>query len=872
MRFFLVSRENKGREKMSTLLLTTKLYIPLARPKLVSRPRLIERLTKGLTGKLTLISAPAGFGKTTLLSEWVLPREQGVSWVSLDEGDNDPTRFWVYFINAIQKLDNKLGQNALLLLQSPQVPPLEFILTGLLNELAAFPDHFTLVLDDYHVIDNPAIHEAITFLLDHLPSQMHLMMTTRVDPPLPLSRLRGRGQLTELRAADLRFTPDEATAFLNDIMGLSLAAADIAALEDRTEGWIAGLQLAALSMQGRDDLNHFIAAFTGSHTFIVDYLVEEVIQRQPEDVRLFLLQTSLLNRLCGSLCDAVTGRNDSQRVLEALQHSNLFIMPLDEERHWYRYHYLFAEVLRVRSQQTYLFSRTSSTEGIKGRVAELHSRASTWFESHNLLAEAIDHALAAEDFERAARLVEQNGRLVALRGQVHTVLGWLSALPPALVRARPSLCIYQAAMLTFTNHLEAAEACLQDAERCVQTQSGVPADPLWTILSQVATIRANIARASGDLARAVTLARQALDLLPETEVIEQAVAMAHVAYTYLVSGEVTPAVERLVRELVAPARASGNLVALLRSIILLARLQALQGQLHRAAATYQEVAQVTPGPDGLQTLIGSAAYYFGLSELLRQWNDLDAAERYLAQGMNLVMGRLMVDADIVTQGYITLARLKQARGDSAGAIATLTEFAQLAHRHNFFAPLARRGAAAQAQLALAQGNLAAAIRWAKSSGLGTGDELDYLREMEHLTLARVIIAQGGEQAKELSLPKALHLLDRLLLAAQAGGRIGSVIEILNLRALALQAQNDPGEALAALEQSLSLAEPEGCTRIYVDEGAPMAALLQAAQASGLAPGYVSKLLIAFNNPPLTLHNLPTESLNSSQIGAKTPWR
>ena len=380
---------------MNMPILATKLYIPLPRTNVVLRPRLIERLNEGLHRKLTLISASAGFGKTTLVSEWVAGCERPVAWLSLDEGDNDPTRFLTYLVAALQTIAPNIGEGVVGALQSPQPPPTESILTALLNEIAALPDKFVLVLDDYHVIDAKPIDDALTFLLEHLPPQMHLVITTREDPQLPLARLRARGHLTELRAADLRFTPAEAAAFLNQVMGLDLSAEDIAALETRTEGWIAGLQLAALSMQGREDVPGFIRAFAGDNRYIVDYLVEEVLQRQPDHVRSFLLQTAILDRLNGPLCDAVTGQEEGNARLEALERGNFFVVPLDDKRHWYRYHHLFADVLSA-----HLMAEQPD------QVATLHRRASEWYEQNGSAADAIRHALAAEDFARAADLVE----------------------------------------------------------------------------------------------------------------------------------------------------------------------------------------------------------------------------------------------------------------------------------------------------------------------------------------------------------------------------------------------------------------------------------------------------------------------------------
>src|SRR5438874_2467336 len=448
---------------MPTPILATKLYLPPLRPNVVSRPRLLERLNEGLHRKLTLIAAPAGFGKTTLVSEWVAFIERArtrTAWLSLDEGDNDPARFLAYLIAALQTIAATIGDGVLGVLQSPQPPPTEAILTALLNEITTLPDNFVLVLDDYHVIDAKPVDMALTYLVEHLPPQMHLVIATREDPQLPLARLRARSHLTELRAADLRFTASEAAAFLNQVMGLSLSAADIAALEDHTEGWIAGLQLAALSMQGHHDVAAFIRAFAGDHRYIVDYLVEEVLQRQPEPVRRFLLQTSILDRLSGPLCDAVTGQREGNARLEALERGNFFVVPLDDTRHWYRYHHLFAEVLSAQ-----LLAEQPN------QVATLHRRASAWYEQHGSTVDAIRHALAAFDFGRAADLVELAVPAMARSRQEATVLGWLKALPDELVRARPVLSVHYAGALLLHGVLEGVEARLRDAEQWLDTKT-----------------------------------------------------------------------------------------------------------------------------------------------------------------------------------------------------------------------------------------------------------------------------------------------------------------------------------------------------------------------------------------------------------------
>src|SRR6266550_2279472 len=446
---------------MPTPILATKLYLPRLRPNVVSRPRLLERLNEGLHRNLTLIAASAGFGKTTLVSEWVegieRPRAR-TAWLSLDEGDNDPARFLAYLVAALQTIAATIGEGVLGMLQSSQPPPPEAILTALLNEITTLPDHFVLVLDDYHVIDAKPVDIALTYLVEHLPPQMHLVIATREDPQLPLARFRARSHLTELRAADLRFTASEAAAFLNQVMGLSLSAADIAALKDHTEGWIAGLQLAALSMQGHQDVPGFIRAFAGDHRYIVDYLVEEVLQRQPEPVRSFLLQTAILDRLNGPLCDAVTGQEEGNARLEALERGNFFVVPLDDTRHWYRYHHLFGEVLSA-----HLLVEQPD------QVATLHRRASEWYEQNGSVADAIRHAMEAFDFKRAADLVELAVPAMLRSRQEATLLGWLKALPDELVHVRPVLSAGYAGALLVSGELEGVEARLRGAERWLDT-------------------------------------------------------------------------------------------------------------------------------------------------------------------------------------------------------------------------------------------------------------------------------------------------------------------------------------------------------------------------------------------------------------------
>jgi len=817
-----------------TSLLATKLHIPRPRPHLVLRPRLTEQLQQGMERTLTLVSAPAGFGKTTLLAQWLAESGTPAAWVSLGPEDNDPTSFLSYLIAALQTLDAQLGTTALALLRTPRPPAPEAVLAVLTNELAGREvGNFALVLDDYHVITAESIQHGMTFLLGRLPPQLHLILASRADPPLPLARLRAQGQLCEIRTADLRFEAAEVNTFLQAVMGLDLPSEAVATLQNRTEGWIAGLQLAALSLQGRANVSAFLAAFSGSHRYVLDYLSEEVLARQPAVVQAFLLHTCILERLSAPLCDAVREQEGSQAMLEALDRANLFVVALDDERRWYRYHHLFAEVLRSHLQQ-----REPTLP------PALHRRASAWYEQHEMPIEAVQHALAVPDAELATRLIEPIAFPIIFQGQIDTVRGWMNALPEALFRARPLLYVQQASYLMFTNQLEAAETRLQEAERGIQEET--PAEQVQLIRGYVLTMRSGIANLAGETMHGASLARQALDLLPETEVIPRMGALVTAIHAYLASGDVTPDSEREVAASDTLISAEGNLLAVERSRTLLGRLYVLQGRLRQAATAYEQVRKVLPEPETLQTSFGSFFYHFALGDLLREWNDLDAAERHLAQGLALINEPLTLEPFVALLGYTALARLQQARGNTREALASLDALDRLVQQRHFAPHWLNRGAAVRAQLELAQGDLAAAMRWVDASGLSVDDEnLSYPREGEYLTLARVRITQGRDDLEAPFLQDALHLLGRLLLEAKAKARINSVLEILVLRALAQQAKGDRAVAFATLERALLLAAPEGYMRLFVDEGTPMLALLRLAQARGIVPGYVTTLLRTF---------------------------
>src|SRR5450755_465414 len=803
-------------------ILATKLYLPRLRPNVVSRLRLIERLNEGLHRSLTLIAAPAGFGKTTLLSAWVAGCDRQVAWLSLDKGDSDPTLFLTYLVAALQTIAPTIGEGVLDMLQSPQPPPPEAILTALLNELTTLPDNFVLILDDYHVIDAQAVDIALTYLVEHLPPQMHLVIATREDPQLPLARYRARSHLTELRVTDLRFTASEASAFLSQVMGLSLSAEDIAALEDHTEGWIAGLQLAALSMQGHQDVAGFIRAFAGDHRYIVDYLVAEVLERQPEGVRNFLLQTSILDRLSGPLCDAVTGQEEGNARLEALERGNFFVVPLDDTRHWYRYHHLFAEVLSAQ-----LLAEQPA------QVATLHRRASAWYEQHGSTVDAIRHALAAFDFGRAADLVELAVPAMARSRQEATVLGWLKALPDELVRARPVLSVHYAGALLLHGEIEGVEARLRDAEQWLDTTTDrgelalassaemvvVDEAEFRGLPGMIAIYRAAIALALGNVADTVKYARRALDLVPEDDHHRRGSAAGFLGLAYWTRGDLEAA-HRSYAECMALVQRSGHISDAIGCSIALADIRISQGRLREAMSTYERGLQLATEQSAI-LLRGAADMHVGMSELHLERDDLDAATQLLLRSKEL--GELAGLPQNRYRWRVAMARIRKAEGDLAGALDLLHEAERL-YVSDFF-PYVRPIAALVTRVWVAQGRLGEAIDWARERGISVADDLSYLREFQHITLARVLLARSKSDRTEHSMLEAMELLECLLQAAEEGKRTGSIIEILLLQALARQIQGDISAALVPLERALSLAEPEGYVRIFVDEGPPMAVLL-----------------------------------------------
>jgi LuxR family maltose regulon positive regulatory protein len=827
-------------------LLETKLYLPRWRTGMVPRPRLVARLRERGEERLTLISAPPGFGKTTLLAEWLAGAKgdrRSAGWVSLDPGDNDPALFWSYAIAALQQARPGLGAGAMARLHSPQPPGIEEVLTALINDIDAGDGDVALVLDDFHEIEAEAIHRAVAYLLDHLPARLRLVIASRTDPPLPLGRLRARGQLVELRAADLRFTAREASAFLNRAMGLGLSPADVATLEARTEGWIAGLQLAALSMRGRDDMPSFLAAFSGDNRFVADYLVEEILERQPDDVRSFLLATSILERLSGPLCDAVTGRGGSVDLLERLERNNLFIVPLDDGRRWYRYHHLFADVLRARA-------RAHEPD----RFSTLHQRASAWFESGGYTPDAIRHALAAGVAEHAADLIEAEWPSMERTGHYATWLAWVRELPDAVIRARPVLVMGYAWALLNAGELESGEERLGEVERWLEGAASSGGEPggsaemmigvdqaLFRTLSiDLATARTYLAQARGDVAATIAHARQVLELVPEGDHLARGPGAALLGLAFWASGDLDTAFPTFAASMEGLQRAGDSLSAIGGSYLLGDMLVA-RGRLREAAATYEH-ALACASRERVPTFPGLLELHVGLAELHRERGDLNAADEHLRSAGELREG--LGYPGNPSRYYAVRARVLEARGEMEGALALLDEAEQ--HRIRSPLPDVRPVPAMRARILTALGRLDEVGAWVKRTGVTADDEPDYMREFDHLTLARVLLARHAAGKDASALGDAGGLLRRLLPVAEAGGRAGSVIEILTLAALIHQAEGDTPSALAALDQALTLAEPEGYLRVFVDEGEPLRRLLRHAAARGLSEAYVRRLLTAFD--------------------------
>jgi len=791
---------------------------------------------------LTLISAPAGFGKTTLVSSWLEHVKLPAAWLSLDEDDNDFARFLAYFVAALQTIQPETGARVLALLHSSPLPSSHTLLTLLINDLTAISEKLILVLDDYHTIQTETIDQALSFFIDHMPPRLHLVISSRVDPSLSLARLRAKGQLNELRSADLSFTRAETTQFLERVTNLNLTAAEVAALDRHMEGWIAGLQMAALSLQQREasTIAQFIEDFTGSHRYIMDYLVDEVLQGQPPEVQTFLLFTSILDRLCVALCEAIFRESEApginkdfapppvildarrvQELLAYLEHANLFINPLDDQRHWYRYHHLFADLLHHRLSQTY-----------PDHIATLHLKASQWYEQAGLTGPALRHALAAQSFDRAAMLVEQVAPAMLQRVELARLLSWLETLPEEEVQARPLLALYYGWDLFLSGQIQQAAARLETVEARLATDE---AKRTPEVQAQIAAMRAYLARETGDFAATIALSREALVSLPEQDMLLRAMVTLNLAVAHYFHGEFEPA-SQLLTENIATGQTAPRASITLYSISLNAQILRAQGSLQQALQLCQAGLEMV-AHRGWHNFPAVGILYVTLGDLFRERNELTAAAEYLEKGIQL--GEQGGIPNILITGHVWLSWLRQTQGDVTGSQESIRTALQLVQRDQVsrFWPLPPAGCY-QARLWIAQGNLAAASRWAQDSGLNPGHTSIYLYEVDALTLARLLIAQG-------SLEDAESLLLRLQRAAAAAGRGGSLIEILILQAITFTAQQRGEEALSALAQALGLAEPEGSVRIFLDEGTPMVVLLRRAVAQQVHTHYALHLLNEF---------------------------
>ena len=811
-------------------LLTTKLRLPRRPPGFVARRRLVDRLDDGLARELTLVCAPAGFGKTSLLADWSQRGERLVGWLSLDAGDNDPVRFWRHTVAALDRVRPGLADRISPMLGPPAPASFEALTTAVVNELAAEDGQALLVLDDYHLIDAQPVHASLQFLLEHQPPGLHVVLATRPDPQLPLARLRARGQLTELRAAELTFTLEEAAALLREAAGPALPDDEVAALRARTEGWAAGLHLAGLSLHGQADVTGFVESFSGSHRHVLDYLTEEVLEQQPESVREFLIETSVLDRLSGPLCDAVTGRADGQQMLEAVERANLFLAPLDEVRGWWRYHQLFADLLRARLHQ----HRPE-------QVAQLHRNAGAWHEHRGPVDDAVRHALAAGDAVWAAQLIERHADELLLRSEGATLQRWLAALPPGTIDSRPRLLITQ----TRFAGMDEVDGLLDAAERALAHTAGEPYEPsagrgisrLTNVPAMIAVGRAFVAFSRGDGQGTMAFASRALADIGEGEWWLDSLAQAHVGAAAWLHGELGQA-ERAIASSVARWQAADvdDQVELWSQY--LGQIQCARGRLDLAVGTYQQVLDVGTVPDGLVRPAASTAHV-GLGAVAYQQGDLDTALQHLTEGLRLC--RQFGNPDSLASGLATVAWIRRAQGDVPAALEAMEEADRVSDPTvvDLLNPVPPQ----RARLFLSQGDVAAAARWTEQRGLTPDDEPSYPLEVAYLLLARVLLAQDQPD-------KALSVLDRLHAAAVAQDRTGSVIEIQALRALALAALDDDDAAAATLAETLTLAYPQGYVRVFVDEGLAMGTLLGRlirTQQVAVPGDYVGRIVRALND-------------------------
>jgi LuxR family maltose regulon positive regulatory protein len=800
---------------MITPLLKTKLYMPSVRTVHVTRPRLLDHLNKDLgldaiyTRKLTLICAPAGYGKTTLVVDWLNTLSLQIAWFSLDEGDNDPVRFLTYLITAIKEIHLEFGAAALEMLQSPQVPPPEILISTLLNEISAIESPFVLVLDDYHLIQTPLIHQHLNFLVEHLPPQMHMVIATREDPPLPLSRLRARGQLLEIRQMDIRFTLEETTSYLENVISRDLSSENIAAVERRTEGWVTGMQLLALSLQKHPDTNEFIRSFTGSDRYVLDYLFEEVFNRQAEGVQDFLLKTSILDNLSAGLCEAVTRRTDSGEILESLDHANLFILPKDQTQTWYRYHRLFLELLQHRLRMNSEIS-----------LQELHSKASQWYQDQGYLENAIQHALKGNDWERSAALICQVSDALLKGGAIVTMIKWFKKIPAEVIFSNPEYCLTHAWTLLLTGLVNEADPFLNAAEDMAGDDT--------LLLGQIASAQAFQAQTLGDEPCLIERSELALRLLPEDDLSSRSILALNLGIAYWHNGEMANT-ERVLNEALPAARQTNNKYVEISALFFLARVYAVKGQLQRAFGFFSRIVDVP-----VRVPIVALAH-LDLSAIHMEWNDLNNASLHLEKGMEMIgTGR---NLEFQIAGLMQKARLQVAQGEVQGALDTLDECTQIEDVNEIPARTRSRKAACAVEVCIAAGDLDGATRWAERAV----DELDahpFYRYL-YLTPVRLLLAQN-------KFPEAYKLLEKAYRSAHQAGWAYGLIAIHLMQTLA--APNNAA-ALDAITDALNLAQPEKFMRSFVDGGTGLVPVLTEAARRGVHPQYVGDILSAIEGQP-----------------------
>ncbi len=855
---------------MASPLVETKLFIPRLRSGGLPRQRLTQRLRQGMAAKLTLVSAPAGFGKTTAVVAWLAessPQPRSVAWLSLDADDNVPRAFWTYVVTALRRALPTVGEDALRLLESRNAV-VDSALATVLNELAALPQEVVLVLDDYHFIDHEAITSGMSFLLERLPTTVHVVLSTRADPALPLARFRAHGDLVEVRAGDLRFTPVEVAAYVDGAVGPSLDTQQVAILEERTEGWIVALQLAALSMNGRTDVADFIASFSGDDRYVVDYLVEEVLHRQTPEVREFLVDTCILDRLSAPLCDAVTGQLGGKVMLEELERANLFVVPLDAQRRWYRYHHLFADVLRAHLK-----------DDRAGDIPELHRRASRWYQEAGEVSAAVRHAVRAGDITGAAALVESAIPDLRRRRQDSIIRGWVDVIPADVVRDRPVLAVLFAGALMAAGDFDGVEKRLDDVQRQIdaadardavdagdapsRTSSTSPRPDgaqLAGLPAAVQMYRAALALTRGDTAATTQHARLAMERATDGDHLTRAAASAIIGLVSWSEGDLDAA-HRAYATTVDGMRVAGHFADILACSITLADIRLTQGRLRDAADTYRQ-ALLLNDTTADAALTGTADMYVGLAHIATERDELHQAAAHLLRSHHL--GE---DAGLPQNPHrwrVATARLKLAEGDM-GAALTLFDEAQAVYTADY-SPNVRPIPAMRARALAAHGFVRDAMTWANDQGLSAQDDLSYLREYEHITLARVLLARHALEGDIDALSTADALLQRLLVAARAGRRNGTVIEVLALKSLTRHSRGDLGGALAHLQDALTLAEPEGYVRVFTDEGLPMATLLQVTASRHTGWAYLNRLLAGCRAP--VEHHAETGLLpdNSGTLG------